>query len=141
MKGNRTTVSDNTVIPDSHKDLLESTALAHVATIGPNGGPQVNPVWFGWDGDLISFSQTKSRQKLRNLQKDNRISLSIVDPVNPYRYLEVRGKAIEVIEDPDKAFIDSMAQKYLGQEKYPWSQPGDQRVIVVVEPERALTMG
>ena len=141
MKGNRTTVSDNTVIPDSHKDLLESTALAHVATIGPNGGPHVNPVWFGWDGDLISFSQTKSRQKLRNLQKDNRISLSIVDPVNPYRYLEVRGKAIEVIEDPDKAFIDSMAQKYLGQEKYPWSQPGDQRVIVVVEPERALTMG
>ena len=141
MKGNRTTVSDNTVIPDSHKDLLESTALAHVATIGPNGGPQVNPVWFGWDGDLISFSQTKSRQKLRNLQKDNRISLSIVDPSNPYRYLEVRGKAIEVIEDPDKAFIDSMAQKYLGQEKYPWSQPGDQRVIVVVEPERALTMG
>lgn len=141
MKGNRTTVSDNTVIPDSHKDLLESTALAHVATIGPNGGPQVNPVWFGWDGDLISFSQTKSRQKLRNLQKDNRISLSIVDPVNPYRYLEVRGKAIEVIEDPDKAFIDSMAQKYLGQEKYPWSQPGEQRVIVVVEPERALTMG
>ncbi len=141
MKGNRTTVSDNTVIPDSHKDLLESTALAHVATIGPNGGPQVNPVWFGWDGDLISFSQTKSRQKLRNLQKDNRISLSIVDPVNPYRYLEVRGKAIEVIEDPDKAFIDSMAQKYLGQEKYPWSQPEDQRVIVVVEPERALTMG
>ncbi|MEZ4530410.1 MAG: PPOX class F420-dependent oxidoreductase [Thermomicrobiales bacterium] len=134
-------MSDNTVIPDSHKDLLESTALAHVATIGPNGGPQVNPVWFGWDGDLISFSQTKSRQKLRNLQKDNRISLSIVDPVNPYRYLEVRGKAIEVIEDPDKAFIDSMAQKYLGQEKYPWSQPGDQRVIVVVEPERALTMG
>ncbi len=121
--------------------MLESTALAHVATIGPNGGPQVNPVWFGWDGDLISFSQTKSRQKLRNLQKDNRISLSIVDPVNPYRYLEVRGKAIEVIEDPDKAFIDSMAQKYLGQEKYPWSQPGDQRVIVVVEPERALTMG
>lgn len=141
MKGNRTTVSDNTVIPDSHKDLLESTALAHVATIGPNGGPQVNPVWFGWDGDLISFSQTKSRQKLRNLQKDNRISLSIVDPVNPYRYLEVRGKAIEVIEDPDKAFIDSMAQKYLGQEKYPWNQPGEQRVIVVVEPERALTMG
>ncbi|MEZ4507120.1 MAG: PPOX class F420-dependent oxidoreductase [Thermomicrobiales bacterium] len=134
-------MSDNTVIPDSHKDLLESTALAHVATIGPNGGPQVNPVWFGWDGNLISFSQTKSRQKLRNLQKDNRISLSIVDPVNPYRYLEVRGKAIEVIEDPDKAFIDSMAQKYLGQEKYPWSQPGDQRVIVVVEPERALTMG
>ena len=73
-------MSDNTVVPESHKDLLESTALADIATVGPDGAPQVNPVWFGWDGTLISFSQTKARQKYRNLQKDNRIALSIVDP-------------------------------------------------------------
>ena len=111
------------------------------ATIGPDGAPQVNPVWFGWDGTLVSFSQTKTRQKLKNLQRDNRISLSIVDPINPYRYIEIRGKVVEFIEDTEKAFIDSMAKKYLGEDKYPWSQPGDERVIVVVEPERALTMG
>ena len=140
-KGNTTTVSDITVIPESHKDLLESTALADVATIGPNGAPQVNPVWFGWDGALLSFSQTKARQMYKNLHKDNRISLSIVDPSNPYRYMEIRGKVVEFIEDPDKAFIDSMAKKYLGQDKYPWSQPREERVVIVVEPERALTMG
>ena len=140
-KGSNTTVSDNTVIPESHKDLLESTALAGVATIGPDGAPQVNPVWFGWDGTLLSFSQTKARQKYKNLHKDNRIALSIVDPVNPYRYIEIRGKVVEFIDDPDKAFIDSMAKKYLGQDKYPWSQPGEERAVVVVEPERSLTMG
>lgn len=134
-------MSENAVIPDSHKDLLESTALADVATIGPDGEPQVNPVWFGWDGARLSFSQTKARQKYRNLHKDNRIALSIVDPANPYRYMEIRGKVVDFVEDPDKAFIDSMAKKYLGQDKYPWSAPGEERVIVVVEPERALTMG
>lgn len=134
-------MSENTVVPESHKDLLESTALAHVATIGPNGAPQVNPVWFGWDGTLISFSQTKGRQKYRNLHRDNRIALSIVDPINPYRYLEIRGKVIDFIEDPDTAFIDSMAKKYLGEDKYPWGQPGDERAIVVIEPERTTTMG
>lgn len=134
-------MTDTTVIPDSHKDLLETTALADIATIGPDGAPQVNPVWFGWDGQLLSFSQTKTRQKFKNLKKDSRIAISIVDPTNPYRYLEIRGTVVDFIEDPDKAFIDSMAQKYLGQEKYPWNQPGDERVVVVVKPERALTMG
>lgn len=134
-------MSEKSVIPESHKDLLESTALADVATIGPDGAPQVNPVWFGWDGSRISFSQTKARQKYKNLHKDNRIALSIVDPANPYRYIEIRGKVVEFIEDPDKAFIDSMAKKYLGEDKYPWSQPGEERVVVVVQPERALTMG
>jgi PPOX class probable F420-dependent enzyme len=141
QQGDICIVSDNTVIPESHKDLLESAALADVATIGPDGAPQVNPVWFGWDGTLLTFSQTKGRQKYRNLHKDNRIALSIVDPINPYRYLEIRGKVVEFIEDPDKAFIDSMAKKYLDQDKYPWSQPGEERVVVVVEPVRALTMG
>ena len=140
-EGEEPAVSDNTVIPESHKDLLESNALADVATIGPDGAPQVNPVWFGWDGTRLSFSQTKARQKYRNLNKDNRVALSIVDPVNPYRYIEIRGKVVEFIEDPDKAFIDSMAKKYLGQDAYPWGTPEEQRVVVVVEPERALTMG
>ncbi len=134
-------MSENSVIPESHKDLLESTALVSVATIGPDGAPQVNPVWFGWDGSLLSFSQTKGRQKYRNLQKDRRVALSIVDSANPYRYMEIRGKVVDFIEDPDKAFIDSMSAKYLGQDKYPWNQPGDERVIVVVQPERAITMG
>ena len=128
-------------IPASHADLLESKALAHVATVGADGAPQSNPVWFDWDGELIRFSQTTTRQKLRNVQREPRVALSIVDPENPYRYLEVRGTVVAVDPDPEKAFIDAMAQKYLGAEKYPWNRPGDERVVVVIRPEHTTQMG
>ena len=135
------TATVQSVIPASHVDLLESTALAHVATIGPDGEPQVNPVWFGWDGTHVLFSQTTTRQKVRNLQRDPRIALSIVDPANPYRYLEIRGVVERVDPDPDIAFINSMAKKYLGQDRYPWHRPEDERVVVVVRPEHTTQMG
>ena len=135
------TATVQSVIPASHVDLLESTALAHVATIGPDGEPQVNPVWFGWDGTHVLFSQTTTRQKVRNLERDPRIALSIVDPDNPYRYLEIRGVVERVDPDPDIAFINSMAKKYLGQDRYPWHRPEDERVVVVVRPEHTTQMG
>jgi PPOX class probable F420-dependent enzyme len=122
-------------------DLLESNALAHVATVGPKGEPQVNPVWFGWDGTHLRFSQTTTRQKYKNVQREPRIALSIVDPENPYRYLEIRGRVVAVEPDPNLDFINSMAKKYLGQDKYPWHNPGDERVVIVVEPERTSGMG
>ncbi len=124
------------VIPEKYADLLESNALANVATIGPKGEPQNNPVWFGWDGTHILFSQTKGRQKYQNLQREPRVALSIVDPANPYRYLEIRGKVVRIDEDSDLAFINSMAKKYLDQDVYPWHKPEDERVVVVVQPER-----
>ncbi len=98
-------------------------------------------MWFGWDGENVLFSQTKGRQKYRNLHRNPQIALSIVDPQNPYRYLEVRGTVARIEEDPDNAFIDSMAKKYMGQEKYPWHRPGDERVVVVVKPEHTTKMG
>ncbi len=131
----------STSIPDGYADLLESTALAHVATVGPDGAPQANPVWFGWDGTHVLFSQTKARQKYRNVQREPRVALSIVDPANPYRYLEIRGNVTEIREDPDFAFINSMAKKYMGQDEYPWRQPGEERVVIVVTPEHTTQMG
>jgi PPOX class probable F420-dependent enzyme len=128
-------------IPANYRDLLESTALAHVATIGPDGEPQNNPVWFGWDGQHLLFSQTTARQKYKNLRKDPRVALSIVDPANDYRYLEVRGRVVRVDPDPDFAFINSMAKKYMGQDTYPFHQPGDERVVMVVEPRHTTEMG
>jgi PPOX class probable F420-dependent enzyme len=122
-------------IPKSHEDLLTSTALAHVATLGPNGEPQNNPVWFGWDGEYVKFSQTKTRQKYKNLNRDPRLALSIVDPENPLRYLEIRGVVDRIEEDPDLDFINSMSKKYLGKDKYPNHRPGDERVVVFVRPE------
>ena len=129
------------VIPEDYKDLLKSSALAHIATIGPKGEPQSTPVWFDWDGEHILFSQTKNRQKYRNVQREPRIALSIVDPSNPYRYLEVRGKVASIDEDANNKFINSMAKKYINQDVYPWHQPGDERVVVVIEPERVSRMG
>lgn len=129
------------MIPQQYHDLLASTALAHIATLGPNGEPQVTPVWFGWDGEHVRFSQTTTRQKLRNLRRDPRIALSIVDPTNPLRYLEIRGRVVAVEPDPELAFINRMAQKYLGREHYPWHRPGDERVVVIVEPQHTTHMG
>jgi PPOX class probable F420-dependent enzyme len=130
------------VIPEQHADLLESTALAHVATVGPDGEPQNSPVWIDWDGMYLRFAQvTGYRQKVRNLEREPRVALSIVDPANPYRYLEMRGTVERIEPDPDWAFINAIARKYLGQDRYPFGKPGDEWVVVVVRPERTTRMG
>ena len=135
------TENGKAAIPEGYRDLLDTTALAHVATIGPDGEPQNNPVWFDWDGEHIKISQTKTRQKHRNLTRDPRIALSIVDPENPYRYLEVRGEVVRVDEDPDIDFISSLAKKYMGVDRYPYHQPGDERIILFIEPRHTTQMG
>ncbi len=122
-------------VPQEFADLLRTTTVAHIATIGPKGEPQITPVWFDWDGNTIRFSQTKDRQKFRNLQRDPRIALSIVDPNNPYRYLEIRGKVVRIEEDPDLHFLNAMTKRYLGRDTYPWHQPGDEHFILVIQPE------
>jgi PPOX class probable F420-dependent enzyme len=127
--------TEKTLIPESHLDLLESTALAHIATLGPRGEPQSSPVWFGWDGDYVKFSQIKTRQKYKNLNRDPRLALSIVDPENHLRYLEIRGVVDRIEEDPDLGFINSMSKKYLGKDRYPNHRPGDERVVVFVRPK------
>jgi len=126
-------------IPETHRDILEKKGLAQVATIGPGGEPQSSPVWFGWDGTSLKFSHLKSRQKYRNLAADPRVAVSITDPDNPYRYLEIRGEA-EIEDDPEKRYIDEMAQKYMGRD-YPANQPGDERIIVKVRPQHVTQMG
>lgn len=128
-------------IPDSHADILDKKAFASIATIGPSGEPQNNPIWFGWNGSQIRFSQTTTRQKYRNMRADRRVALSILDPDDPYRYIEVRGVVVDVEDDPDLDFINSMASKYLGLDRYPWHKPCDERVVIVVEPTRTSTMG
>jgi PPOX class probable F420-dependent enzyme len=129
-------------IPADLADLLESTALAHVATIGPDGAPHVNPVWFDWDGQHLRFSQTTQRQKYRNIRRDPRVAVSIVDPDNPYRYLEVRGVVTRIEPDPDLAFVDKVTRKYLGRDHDPSENPpGEERVVVVVTPQRTTRMG
>ncbi len=127
------------MIPEQVVDILESNGFAHVATIGPDGAPQNNPVWFAWDGETIAISQTPDKQKFKNLQREPRVALSILDPENPYRYLEVRGEVTSVEPDPDYAFIHALSNRYMGQD-YPWLQPGEERVIVKITPRHTTTM-
>jgi PPOX class probable F420-dependent enzyme len=128
------------VIPESHEDILTKKGFAHVATVGPDGTPQSSPVWYDWDGSELAFSQTTGRQKYKNLQRNGTIALSITDPENPYRYLEIRGTTT-IEDDPDNAFINKMAKKYLNEDEYPWPQPGDVRVVVKVTPTHATKQG
>ena len=127
------TQSQNPIISKSYEDLIESTALVHVATIGPHGEPQNNPAWFGWDGEQLTLP-VGPRQNYQNLNRDPRVALSTVDPENPYRYLEVRGEVDHVEEDPKLNFINSVAKKYLEINRYPYHQPGDERVVIFVRP-------
>ena len=131
----------NSEIPENYLDLLGSAALAHIATIGPDDEPQNNPVWFGWDGERVEFSQTKARQKIRNLNPDPRVAFSIVDPENHYRYLEVRGEVARVEEDPDIDFISAMAKRFMGVDRYPGHGPSDERMVVFVKPRHTTQMG
>ena len=129
------------VIPESHADLLEALTVANIATVGPNGEPQVNPVWFEWDGDTINLSQNDAKQKFKNLQANPKVAVSILDPENPYRYLEVRGTVTDFIDDTDYAFINRQAQRYTKEETFGGLQPGERRIIVKIKPEHTSAMG
>ncbi len=129
------------VLPESHKDLLGKKAFAALATVGQNGAPQVTPVWFDDDGRHIRFNTAKGRVKDKNLRRNPAVALSIQDPDNPYRYVQVKGRVTEVTEEGADAHIDALAKKYIGQDKYPHRQPGEVRVIYKVLPERVQVMG
>ena len=128
-------------IPESYADLLNKKAFAHLATLMSDGSPQTTPVWFGYDGTHIIVNSAKGRLKDRNMRRDPRVSLSISDPENPYRYLEIRGRVVDVTEEGAEDGIDKFAQIYLGEERYPYRGPGEVRVIYKIAPEKFSKMG
>ncbi|MBS0612258.1 MAG: PPOX class F420-dependent oxidoreductase [Proteobacteria bacterium] len=128
------------VIPEKYKDLFDKPAFAHLATIMPDGRPQVTPVWVAFDGRYVLVNTAVGRQKDRNLSRDGRVALSILDPANPYRYLEVRGKVVERTEKGADESIDALSQRYIGK-AYPFRQPGEKRVLFKIEPEHVTAMG
>lgn len=128
-------------IPEKYLDLFNKRAFANLATLMPSGSPQVTPVWCDWDGSHVLVNTAAGRQKDRNMSRDPRVSMSILDPENPYRYVEIRGRVVERTHDGAAAHIDKMAKKYLGQDKYPYAQPGEVRVLYKIQPEHAVGMG
>ncbi len=127
-------------ISDQFKDLFDKKAFAHLATVGSDGAPQVTPVWVDYDGTYVRFNTARGRVKARNLARNPRVALAIQDPDNPYRYVQIRGRVAESTEVGADAHIDSLAKKYLGQDRYPYRQPGEVRVIYKILPERIQGM-
>jgi PPOX class probable F420-dependent enzyme len=129
-------------IPASHADLLkEKKAFANLATLNPDGSPQVTPVWVDFDGSHVLVNTAKGRVKTKNLEREPRVALSIADPENPYRYLGIQGRVTGMTESGADAHIDKMAKKYMGKDTYPLRAPGEVRVIVKIAPDKIYTMG
>jgi PPOX class probable F420-dependent enzyme len=128
-------------IPEKYRDLFQKRAFASLGTLMPDGRPQVTPVWVDFDGQYVIFNSAKGRQKDRNVRRDPRVAMAIVDPDNPYRYMEIRGKVAEITEQGADQHIDKMAKKYLDADKYPYRQPGEVRVMYKIRPEHTTTMG
>jgi len=128
-------------IPASHRDLLTRPAMAHLATLMPDGSPQVTPVWCDLDGAHVRVNSVKGRRKDRNIRRDARVALSLCDPDNPYRYLEIRGRVVAITEDGAREHIDALAKKYLGADVYPYHKDADVRVIYRIAPDGFSQMG
>jgi hypothetical protein len=124
-----------------YRDILDKKAFAHLATVGADGRPQSTPVWCDFDGTHVRVNTARGRAKDRNLQRNPRVALSALDPDNPYRYVQVRGRVAEMTEQGADAHIDALAKKYIGQDRYPYRQPGEVRVIVKILPEHVQGMG
>jgi PPOX class probable F420-dependent enzyme len=128
-------------IPEEYLDLFEKKAFCFLATLMPDGSPQVTPVWVDFDGTHVVVNSSKGRVKDRNMRQDARVAVAIHDPDDPYRYLQIRGEVAEITEDGAKEHIDKLARKYMDVDSYPYLQPGEVRVIYKIAPDSAQGMG
>src|ERR1700743_4000403 len=123
-------------IPDEAKHLLENKDFAHVATINSDGTPQVSAVWIGRDGDLVTFNTAEGRVKTNNLRDNPSVAISIANQENPYENLIIQGKVVEITQDGADDDIAALAKLYLDADSSPSRQPGEERVIVKIEPQK-----
>lgn len=126
-------------IPDSHKGLL-GAQVGVLGTIGASGRPQLSATWFLAEGETVKISLNTSRQKVKNLLANPKVSFMIIDPASPYKYVELRGDA-EIIPDADYAFADKLGAKYGGADLRERDNPGDARVVVSIKPARIVSWG
>ena len=130
-----------TTIPSTHLDLLTARALANLATSMDDGTPQVTPVWFDVEGEYVRVNSAQGSVKDRNMRARPYVALNIVDPQNPYRYLQIRGPVVEITTEGADAHIDTLAEKYTGAGRRFNHQPGEVRVIYKIKPEHVHASG
>jgi PPOX class probable F420-dependent enzyme len=123
-------------IPEAYKDLFEKRAFAYLATLVANARPQVTPVWCDFDGSHIRINSSKGRVKDRNMRRNKNVALTIVDPDDPYRHVDVQGEVVEITEDGADDHLKSLTRKYLGTDQNASRRPGETRVIYRIRPDR-----
>lgn len=123
------------------RELLQEPNFCFVATLRADGTPHVAPVWVDVDGDTVVLNSAKGRAWPTNLERDGRVTLTVPNRDNQYEYVSIRGRLAEQTTDGADAHIDAMAKKYLGQDEYPFRQPGEERVILRIEPEKVRYNG
>lgn len=128
-------------LSESAQRLITGVNFGHIATLMPDGSPQVTPVWVDTDGTHLIFNTAAGRQKTRNMERDAKVAVSIADQQNPYTWVQIRGRVVEVTGEGADAHIDKMAKKYLNQDSYPFRREGEQRLIVKVLPEHVSSSG
>jgi len=129
-------------IPDKFLPILTTKKpLAHLATVMPDGTPQVTPVWFLYQDGRFIVNTARGRVKDRNMTENAHVALSIVDPDNPYSHIAVRGTIAKSTEEGADANIDALAKKYLNKDTYPFRRPGEVRVMYEIVPTSVATMG
>ncbi|MCW2952756.1 MAG: class putative F420-dependent enzyme [Conexibacter sp.] len=123
------------------RELIEEPNFCFVATLRADGTPHVTPVWVDHDGDTILLNSAKGRAWPANLERDPRVTLTIPNRENQYEYVSIRGRLEAFVEEGADAHIDKLAKKYLGQDTYPYRQPGEQRIIVRIAPDEVRYFG
>jgi PPOX class probable F420-dependent enzyme len=126
-------------ISEGVRKLFEEANFGHLATLMPDGSPQVTPVWVDFDGRHILVNTAEGRQKPRNIRRDPRVAIEVISQENPYAHALVRGRVVEITNDGAEEHIDRLAKKYLGRDRYPFRQPGEQRVIFKIAPEHVAS--
>jgi PPOX class probable F420-dependent enzyme len=133
-------MTETGLITHDVEKLLNDKNLAFVATLMKDGSPQITPTWIDLVGDIIIVNTAEGRIKQRNVSRDPRVAISIVDQNNPYNMVTIRGKVIEQTTlDADK-HADKMAKKYLGVDKYPFAMPGEKRILLKIMPQKVFQM-
>lgn len=126
-------------IDDKARTVLEATNFWHMATLMDDGTPQVSPVWADVEGNTVIVNTAVGRRKEKNLRRDPRVTLSTSPTDNPYVNYEIRGHVTDFIEGaPADEHINKMAKKYIGQDVYPYRAPGEERVILRIEPDKVV---
>ncbi|HEU0168074.1 MAG TPA: PPOX class F420-dependent oxidoreductase [Chloroflexota bacterium] len=128
-------------MPQGLVRLLKEAAYGQIATLMPDGSPQVTQVWVDTDGNHILVNSVATHQKVRNVRRDPRVAVNVVDPAKPYRVASVRGQVVELTTEGAREHIDALSKRYLGQDIYPFGGPTQQRIILKILPERVNSMG